>query len=36
MKKILLLILGLLAVSCTNTKVVKYNKDRLDVIEKYL
>ena len=37
MKKLLVLaILGILAVSCTNAKVVKYNKDRLDVIENYL
>lgn len=37
MKKLaLLLVLGALAVSCTNQKVVQYNTDRLDKIEVYL
>ena len=37
MKKLaLLLVLGALAASCTNQKVVQYNTDRLDKIEVYL
>ena len=35
-KLALLLVLGALAASCTNQKVVQYNTDRLDKIEVYL
>ena len=36
MKKLILLALGLGALSCTNAKLVDYNTDRLDTIEDYL
>lgn len=35
-KMILVAMTGLLAVSCVNNKVVKYNEERLNVIEDYL
>lgn len=35
-KMILVAMTGLLAVSCANSKVVKYNEERLNVIEDYL
>ena len=37
MKKIIILgILGMVMMSCTNTKLVQYNTKRLDNIESYL
>ena len=37
MKKIIILgILGMVMMSCTNTKLVQYNTKRLDNIEEYL
>jgi putative liporotein len=30
------LVLGVMAMSCTNAKLVQYNTDRLDTIEDYL
>ena len=36
MKKLILLALGLGALSCTNAKLVDYNAGRLDTIEDYL
>ena len=36
MKKLILLALGLGALSCTNARLVDYNTDRLDTIEDYL
>ncbi len=36
MKKLGMILLGLLVLACTNQKVVQYNTDRLDVIEEYL
>lgn len=37
MKKIIMLaVLGVIGVSCTNAKLVQYNTDRLDTIESYL
>ena len=30
------LVLGVMAMSCTNAKLVQYNTDRLDAIEDYL
>lgn len=37
MKKLgMLLLIGVLATSCVNKKVVQYNSDRLDNIEAYL
>lgn len=37
MKKLgMLLLIGVLATSCVNKKVVQYNSDRLDNIESYL
>ncbi|RRD38865.1 hypothetical protein EII29_09635 [Leptotrichia sp. OH3620_COT-345] len=37
MKKILVIsALGILMISCTNTKLINYNTDRLDNIEVYL
>lgn len=30
------LVLGVMAISCTNAKLVQYNTDRLDTIEDYL
>ena len=35
-KKFIMLILGVLLMSCTNAKLVQYNTDRLDTIEDYL
>ena len=35
MKKLILLALGLGALSCTNAKLVDYNAGRLDTIEDY-
>ena len=35
MKKLILLALGLGALSCTNARLVDYNKDRFDTIEHY-
>jgi len=36
MKKLIILALGLGALSCTNSKLINYNTDRLDTIEDYL
>ena len=37
MKKIIILcVLGMVMISCTNTKLVQYNTKRLDNIEEYL
>ena len=35
-KTLMMIILGVIAISCTNTKLVQYNTDRLDNIEEYL
>lgn len=35
-KRFIMLILGVLLMSCTNAKLVQYNTDRLDTIEDYL
>ena len=35
-KTLMMIILGVIAISCTNTKFVQYNTDRLDRIEAYL
>ena len=35
-KTLMMIILGVIAISCTNTKLVQYNTDRLDRIEAYL
>jgi uncharacterized protein YxeA len=35
-KTLMMIILGVIAISCTNTKLVQYNTDRLDRIEPYL
>ena len=35
-KGILLTVLGILALSCTNAKLVQYNSDRIENMENYL
>ena len=35
-KGILLTVLGILALSCTNAKFVQYNSDRIETMENYL
>ena len=35
-KTLMMIILGVIAISCTNTKLVQYNTKRLDNIEEYL
>ena len=35
-KGILLTVLGILALSCTNAKLVQYNSDRIEYMENYL
>lgn len=35
-KLVMLIVLGVIGVSCTNAKLVQYNTDRLDNIESYL